>query len=448
MGEKIKKHVIRAALSYAAFLFISVITSSVFVLAGSGLISELNLPREPLFAFASLTIIFSMYSVVRAFELYDLRARAVFIGKAGKRYSLADDLKITFTDPDMRLKTVSETAVILLFIIILPSGVGYRYLMAAINGIVPVSGLAEYFLKSAVMCPVALVITFLARTSAHKWWMIARTAERERLDAMKSPEPRLMLEVLKIFAIYLVGFVVLPTVIMLITSLILTFGLLSRQPWILPVVSVIVVMPIVFRNLHALSRRARVYRYIRKRLILSGYTLTGVSYPVISALRQTEGATFTMTKGEQVYSVKLISSKVRRFPLFINTEGFATVKHTVSFLRITLFHVMTDIDYSFASDNKKIVILAPAPRRVYINWGRSDTAYDDGDGGTMPTVVTLRAAITSGGKSSRGVHGPGYVSDVDRGIIKTFETGDKIGEYKFFTPEGFVSAADNNCLER
>ena len=447
--ERIRRHALRALLSYLAFLFVTMVTSSVFILAGGGFINELNISKKPLFAFGSLTILFSMYSVVRAFELYDLRARAAFIPKIGKKYSLRDDLRISFTDPEMRAKTVTETATLLALIIILPTGLGYKYLMAAVGGILPMTGLTRYFLKSAIMCPVALIMTFLARTSAHKWWIVARTAEREKLDNMKNSEPRLILELLKIFAIYLVSFVVLPTVIMLIASLILTFALLSKQPWILPVLAVLTVVPFVFRNMRALRRRSSVYRYIRKRLVGAGYLLTDVSYPVISAVSPRAGATFTMSKDGESYSVKLISPKVRRFPLFINTEGFATVKHTVSFLRITLFHVMTDIDYSFASDDKKIVVLAPAPRRVYINWGRSDTAYDDGDGGALPTIVTMRAAVMSGGKSSRGgVHGPGYVSDIDRGIIKTFETGDKVGEYKFFTPTGFVSAAENNCLER
>ena len=89
------------------------------------------------------------------------------------------------------------------------------------------------------------------------------------------------------------------------------------------------------------------------------------------------------------------------------------------------------------------------PRKLYINYGRSDTAYDDGDGGTLPTVVALRSAITHGAKSGvRSVHGPGYITDVDRGIIKPLVTGDKVGEYKFFSPEGFISALDNNCVER
>ncbi len=448
MGEKIKRYALRALISYLVFLFVSVVTSSVFVLAGGGFVSELNISRMPLFAFASLTVLFSIYSVIRAFELYDLSARSAFIARAGRKYSLKDDIRITFGDPLIRVKFITETSVILLLIFILPSGVGYRYMMAAVKGIIPVSGWGEYFLKSAIMCPVAFVMTFLARTSAHKWWIVARTAERERLDGMTRPVPRLVIEIAKIFFIYLVSFVALPTVIMLIASLILTFGLLSRQPWIIPVVAVIFVVPFVLRNLGALSRRRRMYRYIKKRLLLSGYKLTDISYPVISAISPRAGATFTMTKDGKSYAVKLISPKVRRFPMFINSEGFATVKHTVSFLKITLFHVMTDIDYSFASDEKRIVVLAPAPRRVYINWGRTDTAYDDGDGGTVPTIVTMRAAIMSGGKASRGVHGPGYVSDIDRGIIKPFETGDKIGEYKFFTPAGFVSAADNDCLER
>ena len=448
MAEKIKKHALRALISYAVFLFISMVTSSVFIIAGGGFVHELNISSEPLFAFSSLTLLFSVYSVIRAFELYDLGARRIFVAEIGKKYSLKDDLRISFGHPYMKVKTLVETAVILLLVLILPVGVGYRYLMRAVSSVIPVSGWNVYFLKNAIMGPVALLMTLLARTSAHKWWIVARTTERERLEGMQNPIPRLVIELVKIFVIYLAGFVVLPTLIMLIVSLILTIGLLSSQPWIIPVALVILFVPMIQRNVRALSRRARIYGYIKRRLIKAGYTITDIRYPVISSISPRDGATFNMSRDGETYSVKLISSKVRRFPMFINTEGFVTVKHTVSFMRITLFHLMTDIDYSFGSSEKKIVVLAPSSRRVYINWGRTDTAYDDGDGGTVPTIVTMRAAIMSGGKASRGIHGPGYISDVDRGIIKTFETGDKIGEYKFFTPSGFVSAAENNCLER
>ena len=116
-----------------------------------------------------------------------------------------------------------------------------------------------------------------------------------------------------------------------------------------------------------------------------------------------------------------------------------------------LFYIMTDTDYRMEGENK-IVIFTPMPRAVYINWGRTDIAPDDGEGANEGGGAFMMGIMAGGGikQRSRGstVHGPGYVSDVDRGIIKPFETGERIGEYKFFTPEGFISAVDNNCLDR
>ena len=49
---------------------------------------------------------------------------------------------------------------------------------------------------------------------------------------------------------------------------------------------------------------------------------------------------------------------------------------TVSFLKITLFHIMTDTEYKFESDAKKLVVFSPMPKRLFINYGRTDTAPD------------------------------------------------------------------------
>ena len=155
-----------------------------------------------------------------------------------------------------------------------------------------------------------------------------------------------------------------------------------------------------------------------------------------------------ISKGEKRYAVKLASVTRRGRPVYISPDGYYTVKHTVSILKITLFHIMSDTEYAFSSDAAKLVVFSPMPKRMYINYGRTDTAPDDGDGGTLPTAVVLRAAVTGSGSRGRSIHGPGYVSDVDRGIIKPFETGERVGEYKFFTPAGFISAMENDCLDR
>ena len=433
---------------YASFIVLSVITSTLFIFGSGYLLDELELSIKPVFALSTLTLVFCLYSLTRAFELYDLEARRDFIAELGEKYSLKSDLKITFKGV-LKNRFYLSLATMLVLAIVLPYQLGYNYLMVSINELVHLNGGLLYLLKSAVVTPLIFLIVTLAKTSAHKWWIVARTTEKERLDCLKTPKLRLFLEVLKIAGIYSVSFYIFPPVIMLMVSLVLILDLLTTQQWIIPVAITVIIVPFVVRSVVLLIKRARYYKRLLRTARALGYEVKGVNRPIASVLYPTSGATLILEGRGKRYAVKLLSSVVRRRPVFINTSGFFTVKRTVSFLRITLFHVMRDIDYAFFADGTKICVFTPLPRKLFVNYGRSDTAYDDGDGGTVPTVVALRTAITQGSKSSlRSVHGPGYISDIDRGIIKPFETGERIGEYKFFTPSGFISALDNDCVER
>ena len=436
---------LRAAILYVTYITLATALSAIFVLLCTGIVRELNIPAEPVLALSALGHVFSIYSLTRAFELYDTATRARFIKKMGEKYSLRRDLCISFGAASLPRALISlGTPILLAFLS--PVGLGYGFLMRSLESLAPSS---PFLVKGAIVCPVMALLMLLAVTSAHKWWIVARTSERERMDKLRSPNLRLALEVLKIAAIYAISFAALPTVIMLIVSLVLTLGLFSIQPWIIPVIAALIVLPWCIKRISLLSGRRRYYRRLTRALRAKGYTLEQVDHPILSVVRHYHGPTFIMSRGDKRYAVKLLSARGRFRPTYINKEGFITVKRTVSFMRITFFHVMHDYEYTFDSDCMRIAVLTPLPRRLFLNYGRTDTAPDDGDGGTVPTIVTVRSAIMSGGKgSSRGIHGPGYVSDVDRGIIKPFETGETIGGFKFFTPSGFISAADNDCIER
>ena len=438
---------LRACLQYVAFIAIAFAASAVFVLVATSFVRELHAPMGIVYAISSVLVILPYYSVVRAFELYDLRERKRFISLSGERYGFFSDLKITFSDKKIREKTLVDLGLTMLFVFAFPYELGYAYIMAAFREWLALGDTELYFLKSAVMCPLLFVLSFLAKTSAHKWWIVARTGEKEKMDKLKRPNTRLALELLKIIAVYSVSSGTLPTVIMLFVSLVLTLGLFKEETWIIPVILVFFAVPYIVRIFLSLSRRRKFYRAFRRAAEERGWSVDGVNNPIRSAVVYRPGASFIISKGDKRYAVKLASVKHRGRPTYISPDGHYTVKHTVSFLKINLFHIMTDTEYKFEADARKLVVFSPMPKRLYINYGRTDTAPDDGDGGTLPTAVVLRAAVT-GGNRGKSIHGPGYVSDVDRGIIKPFETGECIGDYKFFTPTGFISAMENDCLDR
>ena len=133
--------------------------------------------------------------------------------------------------------------------------------------------------------------------------------------------------------------------------------------------------------------------------------------------------------------------------MYISPEGVVTARRTVSFLKFEFFHVMTDIRYAFEAEEGvgKLVVFSPMPRKLFLNFGRTDQKPDDGSGGFNSYSNYGTNTVLSTGKRYRG---PGYVSDIDRGIIKYFQPGERVGEYKVYNPDGLFSAISTDCIDR
>lgn len=441
---------LRSLLSFLSFLLISGLLSGGFLLAGFALVNELNVERHPLYIAAAILLPLSFYSIHRAFELYDKGAQEAFPFDSIERYGFLSGMGILFKTPTLRRKLLISLLTLNLLIIILPYEVGFKWLIGAIYPAFDMPrGVAE-LTCSLIACPILSAVLILAKTSAHKWWVIAPTGERDRILGDRRKNRNLALELLKITVIYGIGFPVLPSVFMLALSMVLTFGKFALGFWIS--LAVILVILASLRSLIAIGRRCRFLRRMKHSLKAEGYTLSKIQRPILSVFLPDMDEDFTVSRDGVTYTCKLIGSTHRRRPMYISPSGVITERHTVTFMKITLFHIMHDTHYTVAGENR-IIILTPLPKRVFINYGRTDTAFDDGDGGNLLSYYSTVAYAKGGGyKQSRAtdrrIHGPGYISDLDRGIIKPFETGERIGGVKFFTPSGFISAIDNGCLDR
>ena len=446
----IARDVLRCLISYTVFLAMSGIFSFLFIMAGASLADELRIDMYPFYIGVSILLPLSFYSIFRAFELYDREAQGSFpFGEIG-RYRFASGIGIAFKTPTLRRKLLTSLLTVNLAIMILPYRIEFRFLGASFNALLTLTPIQTRLLVMATACPVFSVLILLAKTSAHKWWVIAPTSERDKILGTRSHNLCLLLEILKISVVYGISFPILPAVFMLILSMVLTFGQFTLWIWV-GIFSLILATYII-RATAAISKRLSFLKKMKRCLHRNGYTLSKIQRPVMSVFIPDRDEDFNITKDGVTYTVKLFGSARRSRPMYISPDGVITEKHTVSFMKITLFHVMHDTHYELSGENK-VVVISPMPRRVYINYGRTDTAPDDGDGGTALTYVSVISAAkgmrTQGTRATgRSIHGPGYVSDVDRGIIKPFETGDLIGDVKFFSPDGFISAIDNNYIGR
>ena len=333
--------------------------------------------------------------------------------------------------------------------IIFPYSLGYRSVVGCFYPALDMSAGEAKGVIASVILPSLLLIILLAKTSAHKWWVIASTTERERILNHPHPRARFALEAGKIFLIYSLAFLALPTVIMIAVSFAMTVAIF-KNPRLWITLGVIILSLIVISYLSALISRAKFYKRVRRALTYGGYTVISAKKPRLGAIVPTKGATLVFEYEGRRWGVKLMGARKRRRPVYLAPSGVATTRRTVSIFKMDLFHIMSDECFGFECEGDKIIVYSPTPRRIYANFGRTDTLPDDGDG-SLISVAGARALARGGGSvPSRGVRyrGPGYVSDLDRGIIKPLSSGDLVGEYKYFTPDGFISALENHVLHR
>ena len=444
------KDIGRVAISHTVFLVVSGILSFLFITSGSSLADELRIDMYPFYIAVSILLPLSFYSIFRAFELYDREAQESFPFEIVGRYRFVTGMKILFKTPILRRKLLSALLTVNLAIAILPYRIGFRFLAAFFNSLLILTPTETKLLVMASACPIFSLLIILAKTSAHKWWVIAPTGERDKILCRGSKNHRLFLEILKITAVYGIAFPILPTVFMLILSMVLTFGQFTLWIWV--GIFAVILAAFIIRTVVAVSKRLSFLKKMKRCLRQNGYTISKIQRPIASVFLPDRDEDLTIERDGTIYTIKLVGSARRSRPMYISPDGVITEKHTVSFMKINLFHVMHDTHYELSGENK-IVVISPMPRRVFINYGRTDTAPDDGDGGIAPAYLSVIAAakgsgIRGGRATERSIHGPGYISDVDRGIIKPFETGDFIGDVKFFSPEGFISAIDNDYIGR
>ena len=69
---------LRALVAYLVFIVVGTVTGTLFALTGLPLATRLYLSPRIVYLFAFLSLSFSVYSVFRAFELYDGEAQRAF----------------------------------------------------------------------------------------------------------------------------------------------------------------------------------------------------------------------------------------------------------------------------------------------------------------------------------------------------------------------------------
>ncbi len=249
---------------------------------------------------------------------------------------------------------------------------------------------------------VMFIIDFIAHYIVVKNWLRGINGVLEDLKEERISISFYILKRLGIVAlIYVLGtdaiVVLLPAVIPVVAVL----GKTTVFKLLIAILIFIFAMILLF-ILRALIKRKRFINKLKKYCVDNSLNLSEISNAYSSIFRDKAGFNFTVEKNGKKYDCKFLHSLFPNSPLIMSDQGVG-IKHTyISIRGIVIFSKKKDFTFSFESENKKILIILPIPKKILV--------------------------------SIRGTN-----------LIEA-DTGEKLGEYTIHSANSFLNSLDRNCL--
>lgn len=252
-----------------------------------------------------------------------------------------------------------------------------------------------------IMLPLLFALDFLARVEAAKKWRRARENEKRGLALKRKKGFSTLVSVVILEILYCTAALVLPLMfppLITLHNFAGGFGILV----FLALVLAAVLAGILFFYVRAAHKRRDFLRKLKKYCRENDVTLSAVKRPYRSLFALRPGVDFRIEKDGAVYDCKLIAGVFPHSPIVFTDKGNGIRQTTIRLFCVEVFHVMTKLDYAFASEGKKILIVSPVPKMIF--------------------------------------------ASVDGNAPRPADTGEKVGDYTVYTSSGFLGTLDRDCL--
>lgn len=251
---------------------------------------------------------------------------------------------------------------------------------------------------NVLLLPLMIALNFGARVIILKNWY----RERKRPeDTDKGKIPPAVKRVLFIILVYCaVSMVAAWFMPLLVTLLNVADGIGILKIFLYIAAAIFAVFAIVY--IRALSKRRSFIVKLQKYCKTNQVNISEIKKPYFSVFFWHSGSDFTVEKDGKKFECKLIAGVFQGSPTVFSDKGRGYHRRIMRLFRITLFEFRTTFDFSYESDAKKILILSPTPKKIYVKIQGSSTRPAD--------------------------------------------TGEKVGDYTVYNTTGFLGALDRDCL--
>lgn len=241
--------------------------------------------------------------------------------------------------------------------------------------------------------PVTLFSGILHRVMARRAWFYSRYSEEKSISATIIKNVVYVIVIGAMFALFWVYSPVLQKnfpVFLMVAQIILPF----------------IIVPVVFlslvRYISAIKARLSFLSRLKKTCKTENAAVLNVRRKLSFIFIRDRGANFTLEYGGKKYACKFIASLQKGVSIILDGEGSGLYVHTFSVAGAVLGQWYTRFRYGFESENKKIIIVCPRPQNM---------------------------------------------SATDGGRLRAVDSGDRIGDVKLFSAEGFLRAIEMDNLD-
>ena len=227
------------------------------------------------------------------------------------------------------------------------------------------NGLSLKLSTLTIILPVLFVLVLLSGTEAcRKWFYLKR-----KKKAIDTSIAKTVKELCIAAAVFLGGSVCVPWFLPFIVTMINFANRYNLPAIVLYLVGAVLLLFLVYVAvvyLRAVAKRKRFIYDLKRLSEKSNMVLSGIDDAYSSLFLRKSGINFSVEKDNRRYDCKFVAGVFYGSPIIFSENGSGVCKHTFRFLRLEIFSILSRVDYTFDSENEKILIVLPIPKNIYV----------------------------------------------------------------------------------
>ena len=388
--KRIGSSFVRSLVLFIAFGLLALVSRLIF---NDNLFDDEMLSEKNVSIFHTVFLFLIFESTVWAFNRYAAYTKQTFLDKYARGQNNGK-VKSIFTS----FEFYTELICIFVFSLIAPFSFTYGCVGTAFFG--------ETYDKAKVLViviPVLTVLEILAHWSVRNAW-ISDSMQRKSSKG-KSDFAKTIKNILVVALVYCAASLVLPWLLpFFVTIANLGPGAIV---FLYIAVALIIAALLVLLSFYirAVKKRKKFVSKLVKYCKDNSVVLSDIRKPYLSVFIQQQGIDFSLKKDKTVCECKLVAGVFPNSPIVFTDKGEGLCQNTLRIFKFDILHLNNRIDYridSTSEDSKKVIIVIPVPKDIYVSTD-----------GSSPRVA---------------------------------DTGEIMGDYTLYTATGFLNALDRGQL--